>query len=78
MKWCRTIYHQCNVLDIIFLKQALNGFHGSFCFPLTSKIAWAACCVDETIFGCKCLYSRDEYGASYWIQLLEVSMPSKD
>ena len=37
----------------IIRKQALNGFHGSFCFPVTSKIAWAACCVGETIFGYK-------------------------
>ena len=49
------IYHQCNVQVIIFLKQALNGFQGSFCFPVTLKIAWAACCVGEIIFGCKLL-----------------------
>ena len=31
------MYHQCNVWVIIFLKQALNDFHGSFYFPVTSK-----------------------------------------
>ena len=31
------VYHQCNVWVIIFLKQALNVFHGSFYFSVTSK-----------------------------------------
>ena len=55
MKWCRMMTHQCNVWVNIFLKQALNGFHGSFYFSVISKIAWAACCVGKTIFDCKLL-----------------------
>ena len=50
MKWCRALYHQCNVWVIIFLNQALNDFHGSLYFPITSKDS-----VGETIFGCKLL-----------------------
>ena len=61
----------------IIHKQALNGFHGSFCFPDTSKIAWATCCVGETKFGCKLLVFMGWTCMEVYcqIQLLEVPMP---
>ena len=53
MNWCR----------MIFRKQALNGFHSSFCFPVTLKIAWVVVVWVKSYLAANCLYSRDEYGS---------------
>ena len=53
MNWCR----------MIFCKQALNGFRGSFCFPVTLKIAWAVVVWVKSYLAANCLYSQDEFGS---------------
>ena len=79
MKWCRAIYHQCNVWVIIFLKQALNGFHGSFYLPVTSEdsVGCLLCGWHHIWLQIAYIY-RMNMGIFCPIQLLEVPMPSKD
>ena len=79
MKWCRAIYHQCNVWVIIFLKQALNDFHGSFYFPVTSKdsVGCLSCGLNHIWLQIACIQGMN-MRFYCWIQLLEAPMPSKD
>ena len=76
MKWCRVMYHQCNVWVIIFLKQT-NDFHGFFSTSLLlQKIVWAAYLVGETM-QIACIQGMN-MRVYCRIQLLEAPMPSKD
>ena len=79
MKWCSAMYHQCNVWVIIFLKQALNDFYGSFYFPVTSKdsVGYLSCGLNHIWLQIACIQGMNMRFYCR-IQLLEASMPSKD
>ena len=72
------IYHQCNVWVIIFLKQALNDFHGSFYFPVTSKdsVGCLSCGLNHIWLQIACIQGMN---MRFYrpIQLLEAPMPNE-